>query len=141
MNHNKEIIKNEVPTSINLSPVSNMDISHLNEEERKALLTEYQKGMLDISTKAQELHVDSAALKKSLDDFSNTAKEVSADGNSVQITHTQTTKLGRTEIIMGNTKQAETGKFSNSQTGEKSLLPIYVIGAIIIIIVAIVAGK
>lgn len=131
-----------VPTKIDLTLGTSMDISWLPESERKVLLTDYTKGILDISRKAQELHVDSAALKKTLDDLSVTTKEVSESGNAVTISHTQTTSVGRTEVIMGNTQQAQSGKLSKSQTGEKDGTPYYIFGGALalIIIVALMNG-
>lgn len=124
-----------VPTQINLGPSTSMDLSWLPENERKALLIDYTKGMMDISQKAQELHVDAAVLKRTLDDLSDTTREVSDSGNAVTITHSQTTKVGRTEIMMGNTEQAQSGKLSKSQTGEKDWTPYYIFGGILALIV------
>lgn len=124
-----------VPTEINLGPSTSMDLSWLPENERKALLIDYTKGIMDISKKAQELHVDAAVLKKTLDDFSDTTREVSDSGNAVTITHSQTTKVGRTEIIMGNTEEAQSGKLSKSQTGEKDWTPYYIFGGILALII------
>ena len=131
-----------VPTKIDLTPGTSMDISWLPESERKVLLTDYTKGILDISRKAQELHVDSAALKKTLDDLSATTKEVSESGNAVTISHTQTTSVARTEVIMCDTQQAQSGKLSKGQTGEKDWTPYYIFGGILalIIIVALMNG-
>lgn len=131
-----------VPTQINLGPSTSMDLSWLPENERKALLIDYTKGMMDISKKAQELHVDAAVLKKTLDDLSDTTREVSDSGNAVTITHSQTTKVGRTEVMMGNTEQAQSGKLSKSQTGEKDWTPYYIFGGILalIIIAALMKG-
>ncbi|MDV6346946.1 hypothetical protein R2083_05375 [Nitrosomonas sp. Is35] len=131
-----------VPTQINLGPSTSMDLSWLPENERKALLIDYTKGMMDISIKAQELHVDAAVLKKTLDDLSDTTREVSDSGNAVTITHSQTTKVGRTEVMMGNTEQAQSGKLSKSQTGEKDWTPYYIFGGILalIIIAALMKG-
>lgn len=125
------------PTTINLSPTSALDISFLSDEERKALLMDHTKGMLDISRKAQELNVDSMALKNTLDDLSASTREVSEGGDAVTITHSQTTSVGRTEVMMGNTEQAKSGKFTKSQTGEKDMTPYYVFGGIIALIVII----
>ena len=133
----KKIQEIQTPKSINLSPTTSMDLSWLPEEERKAPLVDYTKGMLDISVKAQELHVDAAQLKKTLDDFSDTTREVAESGNAVTISHSQTTKAGRTEIIMGNTDQAQSGKLSKSQTGEKDWTPIYIIAGIIAVVIIV----
>jgi len=126
---------NNVPTHIQLSPSASIDLSWLPETERKALLLDYAKGLIDIGRKAQELHVDATILKKTLDDLSATTREVSDAGNSVTITHTQTTTVGTTQVIMGNTEQAQSGKLTKSQTGEKDWTPYYVFGGIIAIII------
>ena len=147
MSHNnreKSLMKTsaDVPTEINLGPSTTMDLSWLSESERKAILIDYTKGMLDISKKAQELHVDAAILKKTLDDLSETTREVSADGNAITITHSQTTKVGRTEVMMGNTEQAQSGKLSKSQTGEKNWTPYYIFAGILaLIIIAALMGR
>ena len=135
--------KAQVPTSVPLSPSTTMDLSWLPDDKREALLVEYTKGMLDISKKAQELHVDVGTLKTTLDNLASTTKEVSKDGNSVTVTHTQTTSIGRTEVIMGNTSEAQSGKLTSSQTGRRDMTPIYIIGGLIaaMIIAAMIFGK
>lgn len=126
-----------VPSRIDLTPGTSMDISWLSESERKALLVDYTKGILDVSRKAQELHVDSAALRKTLDDLAATTKEVSESGNAVTVSHTQTTSVGRTEVIMGNTQQAQSGKLSKSQTGERDWTPYYIFGGVLALIIIV----
>lgn len=120
-----------VPTSVPLSPTTSLDLSYLPEEQRAQLLTEYSRGMLDLSKKAQELHVDVAALRSSLDTLSHTVKETSREGNSITASHTVTSSAGRTEVMMGNTERAATGKLSASQTGEFNWTPVYIIIGII----------
>ncbi|MGE4070691.1 MAG: hypothetical protein AB7E72_05900 [Lysobacterales bacterium] len=131
-----------VPSKIDLAPGTSIDIAWMPEKDRQVLLGEYTKGLLDIAKKAQELHVDSAALRKTLDDLAGTTREVAETGNAVTISHTQTTSVGRTEVIMGNTQQAQSGRLSKSQTGEKDYTPWYVFGGILafVIIVALM-GK
>jgi hypothetical protein len=87
--------------------------------------------MLDLSKKAQELHIDVAALRSSLDTLSHTVKETGREGNSITASHTVTSSAGRTEVIMGNTERAATGKLSASQTGEFNWTPVYIIIGII----------
>lgn len=123
-----------IPAEIHFGHSSSLDLSWLSEDERKVLMMDYTKGMLDIKQKAQELQIDAAVLKKTLDDLSDTTRDVSESGNSVTISHTQTTKVGRTEVIMGNTEQAQTGKLSKSQTGETNWTPYYIFAVIIAIV-------
>ena len=67
--------------------------------------------------------------------MSDTTREISDRGDAVTITHTQTTKVGRTEIMMGNTEQAQSGKLSKSQTGEKDWTPYYIFGGILALVI------
>lgn len=140
MNENdseKSIVKpnSSVPTAIHFAPNMSMDISWLPEDERKELMLDYAKGMIDIAKKAQELHVDANSLKKTLDDLSDTTREISDSGNAVTITHSQTTKVGRTEVMMGNTAQAQSGKLSKTQTGETDWTPYYIFAGILALII------
>ena len=137
-----ENVAAQVPTSIPLGPKTTMDLSWLPEDERRALLAEYTGGMLDISRRAQELHVEVTVLDATLQKLAGTTKQVSEQGDSITLTHTQTSSVGRTEVMMGNTERAQSGKLTKSQTGEKDWTPFYVIGALIaaVLIVATVAG-
>jgi hypothetical protein len=123
-----------VPTSIPLSPSANLDLSGLSEEKRQELLASYANGMIDISKKAQELHVDVGALKATLSTLTDTTRQVSQEGNSVTVTHTHTGAAGRTEVIMGNTDNARRGKLSASQTGQRDWNPIFVLAGIIALV-------
>ncbi len=134
---NKSIARtnNNIPTQINLDPISTLDLTCLSENEKNALWLEYTNGMMDISKKAQELHVEAAVLKKILDDLSEVTRGVSGDGNAITVTHVQDTGIGRTEVIMGNTPEAESGKLSKSQTGEKNWTPYYIFGGILALVI------
>ena len=123
-----------VPTSVPLTPSTSLDLSFLPEEQRKALLADHAKGVLDIARKAQELHVDVAALKASLTTLSDATQEVAQSGNSVTIAHTQNTSVGRTEILMGNTDKAKGGKLTSSQTGSTDWTPWYVFGGLLALV-------
>jgi hypothetical protein len=126
-----------VPSRIELTPSTSIDISWLPEDERKELLVDHAKGILDVNRKARELQVDAAALKKILDDLAATTLDVSQSGSAVTVSHTQTTSIGRTEVIMGNTQQAQSGKLSKSQTGEKDWTPYYIFGGIVALIIIV----
>jgi hypothetical protein len=131
------------PTSIALATGQTIDLSFIPEAQRNALMAEYMRGTIDISRKANELHVDVVTLRNTLGALAETTRQVSQDGNSVTVTHTQTTAVGRTEIIMGNTETAGQGKLSPTQTGrETNWTPYYIfaaIAAVVLIVIAIVA--
>jgi hypothetical protein len=135
------------PTAMPTSVVSNSAtafelLSLLPEDKRTALIEEHTRGMLDINRKATEMHVDVAALSAALGTVSNTTIQASKDGNSVTTSHTQTTTIGRTEVIMGNTDAARVGKLTKTQTGEFNWTPIYIIiGIIALVMIANALGK
>lgn len=127
------------PSSMPTSVASNSStafelLAMLPEAQRNALIEEHARGMLDISRKATEMHVDVAALNAALGTVSSTTLQATKDGNSVTASHTQTTSIGRTEVIMGNTDSARVGKLTKSQTGEFNWTPIYIILGIIALV-------
>jgi hypothetical protein len=52
----------------------------------------------------------------------------------VTVTHTQTTKIGRTEIKMGNTEEAKSGRLTSSQTGDRNWTPYYIFAGIVAVV-------
>lgn len=127
------------PMVVNLGASTSLDLSALPEKEREALIAEWAHNRIDIARKAEELGVDVRALDETLRTLSGTAREVSESGDSVTISHTQTTSIGRTEVMIGNTRQAESGKFSRSQTGERDWTPYYVGGGLIALVLIVAA--
>jgi hypothetical protein len=130
-------------SSVTLGPSTTLDLSFLPEAQRNALLAEHARKMLDLGAKAQELHVDVKVLSATLDQLATTTRDVSETGNAVTISHTQTTKIGRTEIKMGNTEEARSGKLTKSQTGERDWTPYYIFAGIVavVLIAFLFAGR
>ncbi len=122
-----------------LNPGANMvDLGLLTQEQQNALAVEYMRGTLDINKKAAQMHVDVGAFKNMLDVMSTKTKELSAqEGTSVTMSHTQETSVGKTEVIMGNTAQAATGKLTRTMAGERNLTPVYVAVAVIALLVLV----
>ena len=128
------LTESSVATTITLTPSTSLDLSPFSAEERNALLTDYTRGVRDVSRKAHELQVDAATLGQTLQSLAGTTREVTEMGNSVTVTHTQVNSVGRTEILMGNTPQARKGRLSRSQKGERDLTPFYVLGALVALV-------
>lgn len=120
-----------VGSIVPLGPTTSMDLSALPEETRNAIIADYARGRLDVARRAAELGVEVRALDETLRTLSETVKTVSEGEDAVTISHTQTTSVGRTEIMMGNTEQAQSGKFTRSQTGERDWTPFYIGGGLI----------
>lgn len=133
------IVPQEENQVIQLVGGAELKIDGLSKEQVQQLMMKYNEGLLDLNKKAQELQIDVGALDVALTTFANNTQRVSEAGDSVTITHSQTSTLGRTEIMMGNTAKAAKGKLSRSQTGEEDRTLLYVgIGAIVLIILALI---
>jgi hypothetical protein len=131
----------QTPTTIAFGPAPTIDLSGISEAERAKMLVAYNNKVLDISATAQKMRVDVDALRATLGSLAMTTNEAAQAGNAITITHTQDTSIGRTEIIMGNTDQAKTGKLSRSQTGDKDWTPYYVgAGLIALVLIAAIMG-
>ena len=116
-----------------------LDISMLTEEQQSALVLDYQKGLIDVRLRAASLGVDVTALGETLRQLAEQTKEISeTEGASVTVTHTQDSSLGRTEIIMGNTEQAQRGRLTRSQGGDRDWTPFYVIGGLIVVAIILI---
>ncbi len=131
--------ESNVPTTITLTPSTTLDLSSFTEEQRAALLSDYTRGVLDVSRRAHELQVDVGTLDQVLQSLAGTTREVSELGNSVTVTHTQATSVGRTEVLIGNTPQARRGRLSRSQKGERDMTPFYVIGGLLALSIVVAA--
>jgi hypothetical protein len=121
-----------------------LDLSWMPEEQRNALVTDYAKGILDTSRKANELGLEVTTLRSTLGSLADNAKQMSADGLSVTATHTHNSQFGRTEVIVGNTETAGKGKLSRSQTGERDWTPYYIfagLAALVLIAIVLAGGK
>jgi len=116
-----------------------LDVSLLTEEQQNALILDYQRGLIDIRLRAATLGVDVTTLGETLRKLAEQTKEISeTEGASITVTHTQDSSLGRTEIIMGNTQQAQRGRLTRSQGGDRDWTPYYVIGGLIVLAIAII---
>ncbi len=110
----------------------------LSTEQKDAILMEYARGTLDVNKKANQMHVDVNAFRTALDVMSAKTREVSAqDGVSVQFQHTQESSFGKTEVIMGNTAQAATGKLTRTMANDRNYTPFYVIGGIVALLILV----
>jgi len=122
-----------------LNPVTSADVfAALTEEQRNMLMMEYARGTLDIGKRAGQMHVDVGAFKNMLDVMAAKTRELSAQENtSVTMSHTQETSVGKTEVIMGNTAQAASGRLTRTMAGERNMIPFYAVGAAIVLLILV----
>jgi hypothetical protein len=129
------------PTVIPVGNIAQIDLSALPENQRQELFRQHAAGVLDIGRKAQELSVDVGALRATLDVASQTARDASQAGNSVTITHVVESKAGRTEVIMGNTDTAHSGKLSSRQAGGRDWMPYYIFAGLLALVIVVALFK
>lgn len=122
-----------------LNPGANMiDLGSLSQDQQNQLVMEYMRGTLDINKRAAQMHVDVNAFKNMLDVMATKTRELAEqEGTSVTMQHTQETSVGRTEVIMGNTAQAASGKLTRTMAGERSMTWLYFVGGAIVILILV----
>jgi hypothetical protein len=135
----------EPGSAILLGGARQLDLRGLTEEQKQILIMENAKGMITVNRKAQELVADAGALNHTLGTLAHHTNEVASHGQSVTITHTQDTSLGRTEIIMGTSEAAKKGKLSRTQSGAADhthfLAGIAVVALAVLALLAISMGR
>lgn len=133
-----ELVEQKEQTLIDLSNHDMLDISDLSEENKQMIQMKAQEAKLELKKKASEALLDIQGTKANLDTFNQTVREGTESGTHVTLTHTQNTSVGRTEIVMGNTDKAASGKISRSGAGFKdNQTTLAIIGAVVVVIIAI----
>jgi hypothetical protein len=122
-----------------LNPGANLiDLGSLSQDQQNQLVMDYMRGTLDINKKAAQMHVDVNAFRNMLDVMAAKTRELSEqEGTSVTMQHTQESSVGRTEVIMGNTAQAASGKLTRTMAGEHNLTWLYFVGGAIVILILV----
>lgn len=126
--------------SLALGQTEILDLTGLTSMQIAELKRQHVGGLIDVQKKAQEMKVDVAALDATFQVLTEQTSKATQSGAHVTTTHTQTTSIGRTETVIGNTDRAASGKLSRSASGQPDNMLIYVIiGAVALVIVAFLA--
>lgn len=119
-----------------------LNLEGLPEETQIELRTRHAEGVIELQKRAIESRIDGNAVEQRLRDITDNVAKATADQSAATVTGTYNDRMGRTEVIMGNTETAQKGKLSRSQRGESNNTLLYVgiaVGAIIIL--AIILGN
>ena len=134
--------KEEIKQVIDLSTNNLLDVSGLSDEAKQQLQIKANEAKIELQQKAQEANIDIQGTKVNLDNLNDTVKDSTREGTSITVTHTQTTSVGRTEVVMGNTERAASGKISRSGAGlEDNTIKLLIGGGIIAIVVALIISN
>lgn len=96
----------ETKQVIDLSANNLLDVSGLDDESKRQIQIKANDAKIDLLKKAQEANIDIQGTKVNLDNLNDAVKDATREGTSITVTHTQTTSVGRTEVVMGNTERA-----------------------------------
>lgn len=126
-------------TSMWLTESKELDLSGLDSQQIAELKAQRVAGLIDVEKKAAELNVDVGALDAALGTFVAQTHDATNAGASATISHTHETSFGRTEVIIGNTDKAKSGKIDRSVKGlpDRSLLMVGIVAAVIIIAILV----
>ena len=125
---------------INLGSTNSLiDLTGIPPEQVAELKRQYASGMIDLAKKAQDLKIDNTSLAMLLDSYNTETAKATQANVSMTATHTQTTAIGRSEVVIGNTDRAASGKLSSSAAGVPDRL-LWIVGivAVAAIIVALI---
>jgi uncharacterized lipoprotein YehR (DUF1307 family) len=132
----------ETKQVIDLSTNNFLDVSGLDDQAKQQLQIKANEALIDLNKKAKEANIDIQGTKVNLDNLNETVKDSTREGTSITVTHTQTTSVGRTEVVMGNTERAASGKISRSGAGlEDNTTKLLIGGGVIAIIVALIIAN
>jgi len=125
---------------LQLNQTDSIDLSGLSEGQISELKIRHAEGIADLKKKALEMQIDVAALDANLTSFNTQTERAMQSGHSATIQHSQTTSIGRTEVIIGNTEHAAGGRLSRSATGRSGCAFYTVLVVVIIILTVIFIG-
>jgi hypothetical protein len=134
------VVRAQPVRTIQLGRQDVLDVSNLPQREQDALEAEAHKKAIELADREQRIKLDLAATAGQIRTFTEAVTNNAAQDAAVTITNTKDDALGRTEIMIGNTDAARTGKLSRSQQGfgdnAKFWLLLAAIAGVVIVLVA-----
>lgn len=122
---NRELVPNPIFPVVRGQPVRTiqlgrqdvLDVSNLPQREQDALEVQAHQKAIERDDRTQRMAQDLMATAGQIRTFTNAVADNAELDAAVTITNTKDDALGRTEIMIGNTDAARTGKLSRSQQG------------------------
>ena len=129
--------QNNLPDTISLGNDGEIQLSGLDDEAKKELVSRYAEAKLDVAKKAAEMAIETQQVNNRIGDIANNVAKANQDQSSATVTGSYSDNLGHTEVIIGNTERAAKGKLTKSQSGSNDytvlIVAILVIGAVLIV--------
>lgn len=112
-----------------------VDLSELNDAERAEIRKVVATKQIELQASKAELEQANEAMNTRLSDIADQVGNAAQAGASATVTGSYSDKMGRTEVIMGNTETAARGKLDRSQKGESDPTIVFVVIAAIVIVI------
>jgi len=127
--------------AINLAQNDVLDLSGLNDSQIAEIKRQHADGMVSVQVKAAEMKLDVTALDAALTSFTDQTAKASQAGAHATIQHSQTSSIGKTEVVIGNTDRAAAGKINSGSTGHlRTLLVVAAVAIVIVVLVGLFRG-
>jgi len=127
--------------AINLAQTDVLDLSGLNDSQIAEIKRQHADGMVSVQVKAAEMKLDVTALDAALTSFTDQTAKASQAGAHATIQHSQTTSIGKTEVVIGNTDRAAAGKINSGSTGHlRTLLVVAAVAIAVVVLVGLFRG-
>ena len=120
--------------ALSLAQSEQLDLSGLNEDQVALIKRQHADGMVALQVKAAEMKLDVSALDAALTSFTDQTAKASQAGAHATIQHSQTSALGRTEVVIGNTERAAAGRFSNIKDLFGRYI-LWIVGAVAVVVI------
>lgn len=142
MSDKNEIQKKDQPNEITLDGGMTLKIDGLPEETVIELRKKQAEGMIELQKTMLEQGIQTKDIESRMSGIADNVAKASADQSAATVTGSYNDKLGRTEVIMGNTETAQKGKLTSSQQGRSDKTLLYVgIAIATVIILAIILNN
>ena len=119
--------------ALNLTQNDVVDLSGLSDEQVALIKRQHADGMVSVQVKAAEMKLEVSALDAALTSFTDQTAKASQAGAHATIQHSQTSAIGTTEVVIGNTDRARAGKFASfGILIQRNIL--WVVGAVAVVV-------
>jgi len=127
--------------SINLSSNDVLDLSGLSEAQVAEIKRQHANGMVSVQVKAAELKLDVTALDAALSSFTEQTAKATQAGAHATIQHSQSSSIGKTEVVIGNTDRAAAGKIGGGLGAQtRTLIAVGIIGLAVMVLASLFRG-
>jgi len=131
----------QVVRTLHLGRQGVLDLTNLPTHQADALEAKALEKEIERHDRREQLKEDIAVTAAQLATFSKAVADSTQQNAAVTITNTKDDSLGRTEMILGNSDAAQSGKLSRSQQGlsdnAKFWIVLASIAAVVIVVVAL----